>query len=253
MASRTTNTNTNTNTNANMNMNMNANANKKVARGHESEAKEKAKDTRDECGAAVSSASSGMMHFIQSIIHAAMYQWQQLMHFLAPYIDAMMAFPKQCCSQESLQHVYNHLYEKFSNYSFAKFISDMVNITLTIVLLPLTLAIVIFRMAWSKLEAWYDMWFGPDMTLNDLVNWIFASLKSGKDWAVGSARGLANGDLTFPQFWNDCLDNTESMLNRGMEHTGENSYFTWGIKRGQVIPILHRLHAGPAPKPNKID
>jgi hypothetical protein len=255
-SSNNNNNNPNTNASSSSNPNNNSmNTNKKMARSHEMEAKEKAKDTREACDAAVSSASSGLMHFVSSIVHAAMYQWQHLMGFLAPYIDALMAFPKKFFSQESFKNVYNDLYERFSNYTFAQFINDMVNITLTIMLLPLTLTVVICRMMWSKLEAWYDMWFGPDMTLNDLVNWIFASLKSGKNWAVGSARDLASGDLTWTQFWNNSLDNVESMVQRGMTQTGENSYFTWGVKKAQVIPMLHRWHADPVsvPVPKKND
>jgi hypothetical protein len=227
---------------------MSARTNKKSARMHGDEAIEKAKDAREECEAAVSSASSGMMHFMKSICHAAMSQWQQMVTFLAPYITALISFPKKLFSQDSIKTVYNDLQVKFSEYSFPMFISDMVKITLTIMLLPMTIAIVMWKTIWLKISDWHVLWFS-DVTLNDLVNWLC----SGKDWAVGSMWSLLNGELTFQQFWNDSLNGTESMLRRGMTRFGETSYFTWGIKQFGVIDILQRLHMGPMPMPVKED
>jgi len=232
---------------------MSRTTNKKAARMHENEAIEKAKDTKEEACAAASSASSGMIHVIKSICCAAMDQWQQLTTFLAPYFQALLAYPKKFLSKEAVKEVYDDLQAKFLDYSFAKFVSDIVNISLTLMLLPLTIMVVFWRTVWNRMSYWYGVWFGPDMTLTDCVNWLFSTLMNGKNWALGSIRGIANGDLTWQQVWNESLDNTESTLQKGMTRLGEDSYLTWGVRRLEIISILRRLHAGPAPMPMKED
>jgi hypothetical protein len=232
--------------NNNNNSNTNTMSNKKAARMHENEAIEKAKDTREECEAAISSASSGMMHFVKSICCAGMDQWQQMVAFLAPYIHAVTSYPRKFLSKEAIKGVYNDLQAKFLDYSFTKFVADMVNIMLTIMLLPLTLMVVFWRTVWNRFSYWFGVWFGPDMTLTDCINWVFSTLISCKDWTLRSMGGLMNGELTWQQVWNDSLDNSESMLQKGMTRFGEDSYLTWGVRKLGFITILRRLHVGSA-------
>jgi len=222
-------------------------SNKKAARTHENESIEKTKDAREEAGAAISSASSGVVHCVKSIGCAAMDQWQQLITFLAPYIDALTSYPKKFVSKEAIKETYNDLQIKFLDYSFAKFVADVVNIMLTIILLPLTIMIVFWRTVWNRLSYWFTACFGSAMTLTDCVNCLFTTLRDCKDWALGSFQGMANGDLTWQQVWDDLLDNTASMLQKAMTRLGENAYLTKAVRQFGIMTLLQRLHAGPAP------
>jgi len=189
--------------------------------------------------------ASGIIDFAGNILSAAFNQWQQLVMFLSPYIDTIRSFPKKIYSETGspcAEYVYNGLYNKFADYTLTKFVADIVNIVLTLILLPLTVTVAILRGIRDKSANVCTSVCSCWGCLQETYEWTISTSKPVINWFQTTRDELRNGDLTWKDLWNDALDCLVSGLQRSVTYFGEESKFTWVVNISKINKLLEVLH-----------
>jgi len=203
-----------------------------------------------------SQSGSGIVHFLSSIFAAAFDQWQQLVMFLSPYVEIVRGIPKKLfCDvlMPTVECTYNTLHDKFSDYTFVKFVADVVEMALTLALLPLMITVAILRAVRNKSLGSCAMCreasTGACSTINNVVccshqcgQWLVSSAKGILTWSKTTCTELRNGDITWKDAWNSILDCIKTELRNGCDHFGENSAFArivYVTRIGDVLNVLH--------------
>jgi len=203
-----------------------------------------------------SQGTSGfLIHFISSIFAAAFNQWQQLVMFLSPYVENLRSLPKRIFSEYVLpivEYTYNTLHDKFTNYTFSKFVADVVEVGLTIVLLPLTITVGILRGIRNKslnsCTMCCDAGTGACTSVKNIIsfshemaNWLISTPKRVVTWSKTTFTEVRSGDITWKEACNDMLDCIKAELGNGCEYFGENSTFTYVVRTCKIGTILKWL------------
>jgi len=203
-----------------------------------------------------SQQSSGVVDLVTSVFTAVFDQWKQLVMFLSPYVETVRSFPKKVYSDVLLPHAqcaYNGLCDKFTDYNFSKFVSDVLNITLAIVLFPFIMAVAILGIVRDKcsnlcgtccdVENGDCTWIRNFQNLlHERCGWLISTCKRMKKWLTTTWEELRSGDITWKDLWNDMLDCIDAQLQRVVVFFGETSMFTWMIKVSRIRKILEMLH-----------
>jgi len=191
------------------------------------------------------STASSIIDFAGSIFSAALHQWQQLVTFLSPHVEYVRGVSKKLVFETGLPYakqVYDGTSQKFVDYSFSKFVADIVNVALLLVLLPLTITVAVLRTIRDKTTSVCGSMCNHGNCIGEQAKSVLSTPGKVVNWFKTTRAELQSGDTTWKGLWNDELDCLGSLLNSGVTYFGEDSKFTWLSQVCKIPKLLEILH-----------
>jgi len=177
------------------------------------------------------------------ICNTAIYHLQSFIDYVSPYM-AKMGLPT--LSNPRVNYWCNQFQTHFADYTFVKFVADIVNAMLIITLFPLILTVAILRYFRCK---FHDFGSYMSETAGNFASLIYKKFESFSStssqvikWLGTTCEELLSGELTWKQVWNDSLDCVENQLRKTVFYFGRHSMVAWLIRVSRIGDILQKLH-----------